>query len=353
MMVWTGNGSLKEGKESMMETIIGVNKAILHILDFNSNLTVYSASELELGKSSVAEFLMKHIEKAYCDPGAKPASFNPDSRFQEQLAAYRGGELSFVDFSVQVATWMVEAIASSDKLISADLLVCDLTVNGEPVLALLKCNNRIGFTHQVTQTEAGICNEIINHYAILPNPSQKIDEYAFVGSGSAEIRLADKKCRIDGREVFVLSDVVLNCQAQVSPKETIGRVTDIARKVAENHGENPAIAVSKAKTFILENTEVSEILDPVELGQEVFAASPIMRQEYLQEVEQAGIAGTVKIDRNLAVKTGRTQKIKTDTGIELSIPIDYFQNKEYVEFINQPDGTLSIALKNIGKLLSK
>ena len=78
-----------------------------------------------------------------------------------------------------------------------------------------------------------------------------------------------------------------------------------------------------------------------------------MRQEYLQEVEQAGIAGAVKIDRNLAVKTGRTQKIKTDTGIELSIPIDYFQNKEYVEFINQPDGTLSIALKNIGKLLSK
>ena len=337
----------------MMETSIGVNKAILHILDFNSNLTVFSANELELGKSGVAEFLMKHIEKAYCDPGAKPAAFNPDSRFREQLAAYRGGELSFVDFSVQIATWLVEAIAGSDKLISADLLVCDLTVNGEPVLAMLKCDNRVGFTHQVTQGETGICNEIINHYAILPNPSQKIDEYAFIGSGAAAIRLADKKCRIDGREVFVLADVVLNCEAKVSPKEVISRVTAIARKVAENHGENPAIAVSRAKTFILENTEVSEVLDPVELGQQVFAESPILRQEYLQEVDQAGIDGTVKIDRNLAIKTGRTQKIKTDTGIEISIPIDYFQNKDYVEFINHPDGTLSIALKNIGKLLSK
>ena len=336
-----------------METMIGVNKAILHILDFNSNLTVFSAHELELGKSSVAEFLMKHIEKAYCDSGAKPAAFNPDSRFREQLTAYRDGELSFVDFSVEIATWMVEAIASSDKLISADLLVCDLTVNGEPVLALLKCNNRMGFTHQVTQAETGIRNEIINHYAILPNPSQKIDEYAFVGSGPAAIRVAEKKCCIDGREVFVLSEVVLDCAAKVSPKEAISRVTAIARKVAENHGENPAIAVSRAKTFILENTEVSAVLDPVELGQEVFAASPLMRQEYLQEVDQAGIAGTVKVDRNLAVKTGRTQKIKTDTGIEISIPIDYFQNKDYVEFINQPDGTLSIALKNIGKLLSK
>jgi hypothetical protein len=336
-----------------METTIAINKAILHILDFNSNLTVFSENELDLGKSSVATFLMKHIEKAYCDSGAKPATFIPDSKFQEQLMMYGSINLSFVDFSVQIATLMYEAISRSDKLISADLLVCDLTINDEPVLALLKCNNRMGFTHQVTQGESGICNDIINHYAILPNPSQKLDEYAFIGIHSSDIRLVDKKCCIDGQDVFVLSDIVLQCRSQVSPKDTIGLVTSIARNVAENHGENSAIAVSRAKTYIIENTEGSEYLDPVELGKEVFAASPIMQQEYEQEVDLAGIARTVKIDKNLAVRTGRTHKIKTDTGIEISMPVDYFQNTDYVEFINNPDGTLSIALKNIGKLLSK
>ena len=336
-----------------METVIAINKAILHILDFNSNITVFSEAELELGSSSVATFLMKHVEKSYCDQNLKPGKFSPTSKFKAQLLAYGNGELSFVDFSVHIANLMYEAIAKSDKLISADLLVCDLTINGEQVLALLKCNNRIGFTHQVTQEETGIRNTIINHYAILPNPSQKLDEYAFVGVQSSDIHFVDKKCSIDGQDVFVLSDVILECSSRVSPKDTIGLVSSITRNVAERHGENTAIAVSKAKTFILENTEVSEYLDPVELGKEVFAASPLMQQEYMQEVDQAGIAGAIKIDKGLAVRTGRTHKIKTDIGLEISIPIDYFQNKDYVDFFNNPDGTLSIELKNIGKLTDK
>ncbi len=336
-----------------METVIAINKAILHILDFNSNVTVFSEQELELGSSSVAAFLMKHVEKSYCDPNSKPGVFSPTSQFKAQLAAYGEGELSFVDFSAHIANRLYESIARSDQLISTDLLVCDLTVNGEQVLALLKCNNRTGFTHQVTQDEAGVRNQIINHYAILPSLSQKVDEYAFAGVRSAELRFADKKSCVDGQDTFILPDIILECSSRISPKETIGLVTSIARKVAESHGENSAIAVSKAKTFIMENTEVSEYLDPVELGKEVFAASPIMQQEYLQEVDQAGISDTVKIDRNLAVRAGRTHKIKTDTGIEISIPVDYFQNKDYVEFFNNPDGTLSIELKNIGKLLNK
>lgn len=336
-----------------METVIGINRAILHILDFASNLTVFSEQELELGSSSVGEFLMKHIEKSYCDPALKHGTFNADSRFRPQLAAYGNGEIGFATLSVQIAGSLYEAIAQSDKLIPADILVCDLTVNGERVVAILKCNNRIGFTHQVTQEETGIRNRIINHYAILPNPSQKLDEYAFVGVDSLDIRFVDKKCSINGQEVFILPEVVLECSSRVSQKDTIGLVTSITRKVAESHGENPAIAVSKAKTFMIESTEVSEYLDPVELGKEVFAASPLMQQEYLMEVGQAGIAEAVKIDKSLAVRTGRTHKIKTDTGIEISIPVDYFQDKNYVEFINNPDGTLSIELKNIGKLLSK
>ena len=49
-----------------------------------------------------------------------------------------------------------------------------------------------------------------------------------------------------------------------------------------SHGENSAIAVSRAKTFIIENTEMSECLDPVELGKEIFASSAIMHQKHLQ-----------------------------------------------------------------------
>ena len=296
---------------------------------------------------------MKHVERSYCDSGLKTGFFAADSNFFLQLSAYGNGEIGFVDFSVWIAGVLYEAIAQSDRMSSADILVCDLTINDEQVIGILKCNNRVGFTHQVMQGDTGIQNSIINHYAILPGLSQKLDEYAFIGMDSAEIRVVDKKCCIDGQETLILSEKLLQCSSRISPKDTIRKVTSITRQVAESHGENTAIAVSKAKTLMIGNAEVSDYLDPVEVGQDVFAGSPLMQEEYRQAALQAGLSGPVKIDRNLAVRTGRTHRIKTDTGIEITIPVDYFDNREYVEFINHPDGTLSISLKNIGKLLDK
>ena len=336
-----------------METMIGINRAILHILDFNSNLTVFSEQELELGSGSAATYLMKHLKRSFTDPALKSGAFNQSSAMKADLAAYTAGEISFVKLSTRIAESLYQAIAQSDKLVSADVLVCDISVNGEQVVAILKCNNRVGFTHQVAQGEAGISNSIIHHYAILPSLAHKLDEYAFVWIVSGEIRFVDKKCSIGGNDVYILPEIVLDCSSRASQKDTIAMVTSITRKVAESHGENPAIAVSRAKTLIIENAEVSEYLDPQELGSAVFAASPLMQQQYLQEAAQAGLDEAVKIDRNLAVRTGRTHKLKTDIGIEITIPIDYFQNQDYVEFINNPNGTLSISLKNIGKLVDK
>ena len=52
-------------------------------------------------------------------------------------------------------------------------------------------------------------------------------------------------------------------------------------------------------------------------------------------------------------KAEKVQKIKTDKGIEIIIPVDYMNSKEYVEFRNHPDGTISIQLKNITHITSK
>ena len=49
-------------------------------------------------------------------------------------------------------------------------------------------------------------------------------------------------------------------------------------------------------------------------------------------------------------KKYRMQKFKLANGIELAIPMDVYQNKEFVEFINNPDGTISVMIKNIDEI---
>lgn len=333
--------------------MIIVNKAILHILDYNSGITVFSEQELEIRNDSVMTFLTKHIERSYNDQSAKIGVFNADSKFKRQVTDYIDGTLDFIPFSAAIAELMHNAVSKADVLDSSDLLICDLMMDTNRLIAVFKCNNRIGFTHQVIHEGDKIKNEIINHHAILPNLSQKIDEYAFIETGSLDVKFIDKKHVINGEDSYVLSEKVLDCSSSVSPNSTIKLVNSITRKVAENHGHSSVAAIAKAKNYMVENTENSEYLDPVELGKQVFHSSPIMQQEYLEEVKKAGITEAVKVDREFCVKKGKNHKIKTDTGIEISFPVDYFENKEYMEFVNNPNGTLSIELKNIGKIINR
>lgn len=334
--------------------IIIINNAILHILDFQSGVTVFSETELDVQNDSVTNFLTKHIEKISKDANAKSGNFYPDSAFEAHLVAYLSGEVEFISFSHYAAERTYAAIAQSDIVDSADLLICDVHVDDERFVVILKCNNKIGFTHQVvTNTEGKIQNEIINHYAILPNTSQKIDEYAVINASSLQIKFSDKKSCINGETAFVLPEKILECTSDISPKTALDLVQTITRTISETHGQNSVEAVAKVKSYLLENAELSDCLDPIELGKEVFGSSALMQEEYVQEVKKAGIPTTVRVDKTLAVQKGKNHKIQTDTGIEIVFPVDYFHNKDYIEFINNPDGTISIALKNIGKILNK
>ena len=47
------------------------------------------------------------------------------------------------------------------------------------------------------------------------------------------------------------------------------------------------------------------------------------------------------------------QHLMTDTGIELKIPMEEYNNKDRIEFITNADGTISVLIKNVGSIESK
>lgn len=332
---------------------ITVTRAILHILDFNAGIALLSERELDLGNGSILAYLTKHLEKVSGDPGGQAGAFHDGSEFRDLLLAYSHGGTDFIAFSAAVAQRFFAAFSRSELPDPADLLVCEAALDGSRVLALLKCANKIGFTHQVENTGGKIGNTIINHYAILPGPAQKLDEYALIGLDTLSVKFGDKKRVVEGEEAFLIPERILQCSSSVSPRSAIRLVNAIAGKVSENHGRSSAAAITKAKSLMVESAETSDYLDPVELGRQVFGDSRLLQEEYLREVQDAGLADAVKVDKAFVEKKGKSHRIKTDTGIEVVFPVDYFENKHYMEFINNPDGTISIQLKNIGKIVNK
>ena len=330
-----------------------IKRAVLHILDFQSNMTVTSNQWLDLSDPVVLEFVSKHAANSMSDAGRHRGTFQENSRFSQMLRQYLSGAMDLLTLSSHVATMIYDQIVQSDSLDSTDVMMLELERGEEQYLGLLCFQNKMGYTHQVFSGEDGVRNEIMRHYSILPNPNQKLSSYAFVQLSDLTVTFSDKKRTINGEQVFALPEKVLQCTWQHSSRETVKMVNKIATKVAEEHGSNSTIAVSRSKSFIAQNAETSDVLSPVDMGREVFAESSVMQNEFRIQLQEAGLDKPIHVDRPYAQKTGRNHKIKTDTGIEITIPVDYFNNEHYVEFINNPDGTLSIALKNIVKITNR
>jgi hypothetical protein len=89
------------------------------------------------------------------------------------------------------------------------------------------------------------------------------------------------------------------------------------------------------------------------MGAELFSGSEQMEREFEKQVNDKQLPKNIKLEKNFAIRTGKNHKIKTDTGIEISFPVEYFENPNFIEFVNNPNGTISIEVKNIGKITNK
>ena len=332
--------------------MVVIEKAVLHVLDIDAAAAVYSDSLLPL-EDGAKDFLIKHIEKTMNSQEAKNGVFYEDSVFQSQLMEYKRGNIDFISLSADTAKRLQTMLSQSAELKPADFIMCQVRIEDRSLLVIFKCNSHQGFVHQIYQTETGFGTQLANHYAILPGMTQKIDEFAYIDLEKLDIKVKSRKYTIDGSSVLLLPELLLECAPAPSPAETIKKVQQVVRKVAEDFGQDQVAAAAAVKTFIAENAEKMSAIDPNEAGKEVFRDSISMQEAYSKELNSKGPVEPVKVDKEATLKKMSRHKLSTDTGIELTIPTDYFENTEYIEFSQNDDGSYSITLKHIQNIINK
>lgn len=333
--------------------IVGINKAVLHILDGMSGVTVFSDDELDISDASVNNFITTHIEKCYEDPALRTGEFNENSGVKYHIKQYSANEEDFVSLSRAIAERMYEGIGASENPDSCDVVVCDCMASEKPVIAILKCDNKIGYTHRVEQGDGEVKNSIINHYAILPTLSQKITECAFIGLDDMSIRYKGKKRKIDGESMDLIADVLLECVYDISSKESINAVTKIAKNVTRDNGGDTMEIAARMKEYLTENIEEIECIEVAKVADSVFDGRPAMKDEFVAKVSEAEVPEKFEINKYVTKKLSSNIKITTDIGVEISFPAEFYRDKEYVEIINNEDGTISVKINNIGEITNK
>lgn len=332
--------------------IVNVRKAILHILDGNSGLTVYSQKEIDLTDVLVNTYITTHIEKTFDDPALRKAEFNPNSGFLYYVNEYKTEE-DLVKISRAAAERLYENISHSENISSADIVVCEAIISEERYLVILKFDNKLGYVHKVTNTDEGAYNEIINHYAILPSVTNKISECAYIRLSDSAIKYKGKKLVVEGERIDLIADGLLECTYDFSTKESFNTVEKIAKTISGEYGGDAIKTNVKVKQYVKDTAVNTDNIDVIEMADAVFSESVSAKSDFIERVRDKNIPEKFEMNNYITKRVNKNLKIVTDTGVEISFPAEYYMDDENICIVNNDDGTLSIQINNIGEISNK
>ncbi|QIB68177.1 nucleoid-associated protein [Aminipila butyrica] len=353
-----------------------IDKAILHILDTSIDTPVL-ADRLMAFSPQADEFLKTHILRAMEDGDIKKGGFQQvalaeDLPWEEVSEGNVGSEASsnsevdpfdtkafqtalqnlepqnFIQASQQLAQKIFQLALSNPNIPPADLLVCHFKYDNGIYFGLLKFNYKQSYIHHFAMVDEEKETGIIQQNATIANENQKLDEFVFIRLDDLSVLIKERKYEINGAKEFYLSKEIFHIGTDLSPKTKVKIVEKAAEKVIkEYYGEDP-LKISQLKTELKTCVDESSIVEIDRITNSVFDGNLSAQQRYREEVAQKGLSTrafevTSEIEKNVA----RKQKITTDTGIEISLPVDYLENQKNIEFIMNTDGTMSILIKSV------
>ena len=333
---------------------IKIKKYIVHILDNNMQLPVLSTEEHEID-CEVTAFVQKHIAKALADDRLKKAIFTEQGEDIKAKCHQAVTDTSyFKTVSVELAQRLFSIMLKNVDIPPADLLFCLFEYENTLYFAILKCNYKTSYIHYIDKGENGNVNSIIMQKTVLPKETQKLDECAFINTKDGVVKIIEKQYEINGEKQYYFSSLFLQCTTDMSSYEKVklfNKATDVFKK---EFFEGDFTKGSEIKKAVNESIAQNEAIDIEEVAGQVFKEKPEIKEAYVQTMEAVGLREkNIPVSTKMAEKTFKKQKIKTDIGIEIDLPIEYYNDTSKIEFLNNVDGTISIVIKNIHQISEK
>ncbi len=327
-----------------MEIII--HQAILHVLDSTLDAPILSGSCMELTAEKTA-YLQYHIEKLLASDDIRQCRPLPDSAFKNELEHNN----DFIDLSCRIAGVLFDYMHAHTTIPGADLAVVDFTRDGAPWLAILKLNYKNGYTHYTETVEGAPVNSIIQQRACLPTQSGKVEEGALVNLTDYSMRLLEKKYDIDGHKEFYLSTVVFQYTQAEPEKKKLQAIQEAAlQAVQENYQDEPHVEAQVAMLIANQAADNDNQVSVEQVRRQLaedypLAAVPfddyVEKSEVIEHTEQPVTVTPARIRRM------ESRSIHTASGIEVKIPTEILSSESEVEFLHDPDGSVSLLIKNV------
>lgn len=326
---------------------ITFKKTIIHNLDLSIGIPVLSKECVALNDETESFITRKII-------GVIENSGSCEAIFKEQMSLFPEDEplTIFKNWKDESLKRIAEIFANAfyrymqeyGNIPSGDLIVTNYLMDGEEYVAVLKVNFTKGDFAHVYNGDEETVRLVINKGIY----EKKLSEALIIKLSDASALL------LDGSKSKYLA-LLFELDTKMSIKEKLKAVDKIAANVIDEHYYNPVKAVAQLKNNITEQIARTNSLNVVKVMEDTFGEDEEVFESCKEHLEEFGLNNEkpIEVKGSKMFKKYSTQKLKTDTGIEVKMPTHIFNDSDFVEIINEPNGTISIVIKNVNQIENK
>lgn len=320
-----------------------IKRIVIHQFTPNDTELILSDQLLTI-TPRIDEYFRKKLSKVFSDE-AKRGMFAEDNVFLSYLSD------DLMESSVKIAQLWKEEFVISENQKTNDLVFIQFDKDGVEHFAFLRIALKENFTHISSDSESPIKVTQNN----LPSAAQTPDEALVINCSNHHYYLIEKRIKHNGSFANYFSENLLQVQPEQSVKKSIKMVEQTAQKIAENFQQDDFAFQSKMKAAIHKNLEEEQELSPEKLADQLFDSNLTARLTFVDELKES-IPEPIQvadIDHSRQTKKLENQKLSLSNGIQLIVPNNVYDDAESVEFIQNPNGTYSILIKNIEDIQNK
>ncbi|RRG18342.1 nucleoid-associated protein [Weissella viridescens] len=329
-----------------------IKHAILHILDKDAGNLIASQSEMDISNIQIHEYLEGILTK-FESGDYKPGQLN-DADYIAKIISDDNPD-NFVEKTTALADKLFSIVAPAENVPAGDLLCVEYANGTDDYFAMLKLNLVPHYTHTIDYEGDDLVNKLVLNRSILPDPTQTAQEGIIINLMNGSFQLVEKQYLIDGHRVNYFSQNFLEIDPETSAKDNIKTIKNAVKHVADKFDVPEHEALSTTQNAIFKNLQENEgAIKVSDIGDAVFAGNMSAQTAYQEITKEQSLDESIDIPNAAKYeKKYQVQRFKLDSGIEITIPIDIYQDKSKVEFVNNPDGTQTLLLKDIGAIMNK
>lgn len=331
-----------------------ITDAIVHILETSVGMPILSEHLLERHEE-LNDLLRAHIYKVASGDDLKTCVFADEEESDMFRLVKSFSDEDLVGFSKEAATRLYDIMHANPDIPSADFCVATFQCEGRSYLALLKMNYKDSFVHMTQSADDGSNYvSIIMQTATLPASAAKLTEAVIIDLEDYTVRIVEKKYEVNGVNTNYLSELYLKCYARMSQRTRMKIVEKAVDQINHKYFADNIEKQLESKAVIEGQIREEGAIMPAVIGEKLYQDYPTVREEFEEKLGKYNmVKEEVRPQNEVTVRKLHKQYLKTDTGIEINIPMDEYNNNDSVEFITNPDGTISIMIKNINRLMAK